>query len=99
MPYEPEKDPFRLARADEMIRPPCDAVSITPSDSADLPRYVRALTCTGAGNASVIPSGAPDDSNPITIAIAAGQWFPLEVRRVRATGTTATGIVGATVRG
>ena len=67
--------------------------NITPSDTTLLAPVTRALSWAGAGDLVVqyidginhtIPSGA----------LATGIMHPLQVRRVLATGTTATGIVG-----
>lgn len=69
-------------------------VAITPNDSTDIP-IVRALSCTAAGNVSVI--FADDRTNTaVTLSIAVGIPLRVRVKRVRATGTTATGLVGLT---
>lgn len=64
--------------------------AVTPSDSTDLAAGVaRSLYIGGAGNIAF------DDAQGTTIsatAVAAG-LFPVLVKRVRATGTTATGIL------
>ena len=62
---------------------------VTPSDAADLPvvptRGIRAAT---AGNVSVVT----EQNDTVTIQnMQAGQWEPIVVRRVLATGTTVTG--------
>lgn len=64
-------------------------VAITPNDAADIPGGpVKAVVATSAGNLSVIPV---DSSIAIAfIAISAGFSPPYIVRRVMATGTTAT---------
>jgi hypothetical protein len=69
------------------------AISITPDDDADLSTTGVLLTCTGTGNAVVHDM----DSNEVTIHLVAGAVFPLQVRRVLATDTAATGIVGLVV--
>lgn len=64
---------------------------VTPSDAVDLPQVAKSLWVGGAGNVSVIAEG---DTVPVTLtAAAAGTLIPLRVKRVRATGTTATAIV------
>ena len=64
--------------------------TITPSDEADLEQVTLALNVAAAGTVRVTTNdGAVDD-----IFITAGSAFPLRVRRVWATGTTATGIRG-----
>jgi hypothetical protein len=65
--------------------------AVTQSDSAADPNGpFAALSATGAGNAKVTCV----DGSTITIAIAVGIPFPIEVTRVWSTGTAATGIVG-----
>ena len=65
--------------------------AVTPSDSDNLPDGpCRSLTATGAGTISVI---AVDDDSAQTIYVAQGDRWPIRAKRVRATGTTATGIV------
>jgi hypothetical protein len=69
-----------------------EAVAVTPSDTADVPLTVaRGLYVGVAGDVSVILA---ENTAPVTIpGLAAGIWHPMAVRRVRSTGTTATGIV------
>lgn len=66
--------------------------AVTPDDDADLPRApTRGLMVTVAGNVSVL---FPGTEGAVTLpALAVGIVHPFEVRRVRSTGTTATGIV------
>lgn len=61
---------------------------ITPEDSTEIGPTLG-VTCSGAGNLSVVNQ----DGATVTIAVAAGQWLPINVRIIRSTGTTATGIV------
>lgn len=70
--------------------PAANAAAVTPSDSSDLTFSTRALFIGGAGNVSVnmATSGAA-----VVFAVGAGQILPIQVARVLATGTTATGIV------
>lgn len=68
-----------------------DAVTITPSDTPPATQVVYAgLGCTGAGTAAVVTSRG----NTVTISLAVGLVYPLAVVQVKATGTSATGIVG-----
>jgi hypothetical protein len=69
-----------------------DAVAVTPSDAADLPRPFAQITAVGAGNISVIPSGSLAGT-AVTMFCPAGGRLHVFVDRVRVTGTTATGIV------
>lgn len=69
--------------------PARDAFAITPDNNTDLDAVTRAVYVGGEGDLAVIMySGAE-----VTLAGAVGV-VPVCVRRVKATGTTATGIVG-----
>jgi hypothetical protein len=72
----------------DIVGPASNAEVVTPSDSADLTHVSRALYVGVAGNMSVVMRGG----QTVTFAVQAG-IHPLAVSRVRATGTTATGIV------
>lgn len=64
--------------------------AVTPNDSTDLAAGpCKALLIGGAGTISVI---AVDDSSEVSLTVAAG-ILPVRAKRVRSTGTTATGIV------
>jgi hypothetical protein len=79
-----------MPRSLSNIIPAAAGVSITPDDDNDLPNPGLLLSCTGSGNAKV------DDMNgtTLTIYLTQGAVFPLQVRRVHATDTAATGIIG-----
>src|SRR5258708_653211 len=63
---------------------------ITPSDTVDLTSYAKSIVITAAGNIVVIPAGNLD-ANPITFTgVPVGFVIPYRVRRVNATGTTAS---------
>lgn len=65
--------------------------AVTPHATLELPDGpCRALKIGGAGNISII---ARDDTDAVILAVAAGELLPIQARAVRATGTTATGIV------
>lgn len=65
--------------------------AITPSDSADLPTVTREIRITGSGGTiAVVWLDGSTTTEPIESG-AAASW---RVRRVLATGTTATGIKG-----
>lgn len=66
------------------------AVAVTPHDATNLAAVARALYVGASGNVSLI--GA-DGVAVSLVGLAAGVWHPIRVRRVNATGTTATGIV------
>lgn len=63
--------------------------AVTPSDGTDLPGGApKALWVNGAGDISM----TGDDGVALTFAVLAGMPIDLRPARVRATGTTATGI-------
>ncbi|WP_332699074.1 spike base protein, RCAP_Rcc01079 family [Devosia sp.] len=64
---------------------------VSPNDAVDLPDVTRAIYVGGSGALeATLVSGAD-----ISLAgIAAGTILPLRIRRIKATGTTATFIVG-----
>jgi hypothetical protein len=66
-------------------------VVVTPSDSADLSFVTRALWVGGAGTITLI-----DLSGNTTLfsGILAGTWLWIRATRIKATGTSATLIVG-----
>lgn len=71
-----------------------DAVAITPHNTNPVSApagKVRGLRIGGSGSLVVVTEGGTE----ITFsAVAAGETIPLIVTTVKATGTTATGIVG-----
>ncbi len=69
------------------------AVAVTPSNTVDLQPAARALWVAGAGTLTVIMAGENSSTTVVFTSIPAGQWMPIQVRRVMSTGTTATGIV------
>ena len=64
--------------------------ALTPSDTVDLPKLTHGLWVGGAGDVAAVAQ-----NNVVTVfaAVPAGSWLPLAVRRINATGTTATGLV------
>lgn len=73
--------------------PAVTAFVITPADDADLATPTRGISFAGAGALKVTTV----DGTTVTIpsgALAAGVVHPLAVKRVFATGTGATNIVG-----
>lgn len=63
---------------------------VVPSDSEDLPVVAKALVLTDGGNISVIPVANALDTPVPFIDVPTGYIIPFQVRRVMATGTTAT---------
>lgn len=69
---------------------PQDAYPITPNDDAPLPKRIRGIRATGAGDVvCMTASGAQR-----TLVFLAGETRYIAVSRVYATGTTATGLEG-----
>ena len=64
------------------------AAAVSPSDAADLDHLSRALFIGGEGDVAVVTKGGEE----VTFVAARG-WLPGRIARVKATGTTATGIV------
>ncbi len=80
-----------LAQSAHGSDPAYYAAAITASDSVDLANPVRAIYIGGAGNV-VITTVAGND---VTFSgLPAGMILPVRAKRVKATGTTATGLVG-----
>ena len=71
--------------------PASSAFAIAASDTVDLTEVTRAIYVGGAGNLSVVML-----SGQVTLftSVVAGAILPLRVRRVNATGSTATNLVG-----
>ena len=65
--------------------------AVTPSDSADLPFLVRSLYVGGGGDISVLNK---DGQTVVFRSVPAGTVLPIRTGRVRASGTTATLLVG-----
>lgn len=65
-----------------------DVVPVTPSDTADLPAHARAIRAQAAGTLRILTY----NHHVRNTFIAAGELLPVYVKRVYATGTTATGI-------
>lgn len=65
-------------------------LTVTPSDSVNLPAGCRALWIGGAGNVALVG----EDNNVVTFSgVAAATILPIGPKRVNATNTTATPIV------
>jgi hypothetical protein len=79
------------SHANSLTAPARDGFAITPNDAADITAVTRAVYVGGPGNlAIVLQSGAT-----VTLSnVASGSLLPLRIKRLLATGTTATSIVG-----
>jgi hypothetical protein len=68
------------------------AVAITPNDSTDLATVTRGIYVGAGGNLRVLLA---DDTSPVTLTnVSAGVIYPLRVKRVYSTTTTASGLIG-----
>lgn len=84
-------DPFEQTQPG-IESPARSAFAITPNDGADVANVTRGLYVGVSGDVSIILAG---DSAAVTfVGLAAGVIHPIRAKRVRATGTTATSIVG-----
>ena len=80
-------DPFKT-RIPEATGPATDILPVLPADETDLPQVAAALYIETGGPLSIVTA-----SNEIrTIIVGDLSVLPVRARRVRATGTTATGI-------
>ena len=83
-------DSFR-SHTRSLTSPPERALAVLPDDAADLPQVTRALYVGGAGNLTVTMRGG----DVVTFeGVSGGTLLPVRVRRVYASGTTASGILG-----
>ncbi|MBD8066789.1 hypothetical protein IC608_15045 [Devosia sp. PTR5] len=67
-----------------------DAVAISPSDTEDLLQPTRALWVGAKGDVTITTVGG----STVYFAGYGPGWLPGRVRRVHATGTTATSMIG-----
>ena len=81
----------------EVINQARKALTITPSDSADLSLGPTRFVYIGQGTACAIAVILADDSAAVTFAVPAGgfeSFMPMRAKRVMATNTTCTPIIG-----
>lgn len=71
--------------------PPSRGLAVTPNNGADLAFPIRGLMVASAGDVSVVTLRGDTVTLP---ALQPGMQYAILATRVRATGTTATGIVG-----
>lgn len=103
--YDVTKDRYAAGLGQQASAPARRAIPVTTSDTKDVtnaagdnaPCYAKALYIGVTGNLAVVP--ASDNGNSLAgtavtfVAVPVG-WFPVQVRRVMATLTTASSIVG-----
>jgi hypothetical protein len=87
MPYDQNKD-VRTGSS-----PGRTAFAITPSDSADLARYAKALYVGVTGDITGVPIDTSDETTILLKAHPVG-YCPVGFRKILAAGTTATNLVG-----
>ncbi len=81
-------------RGETFQDPWVECAAVTPNDSADLAFYSRGLYVGGAGAVAVtLENQTVGAAGIVFLGVPAGTFLPIVVRRVGATGTTATGIV------
>lgn len=85
-------DPFK-GRALALGGPATDLMPVTPSDTVDLAAVGIALYVANGGDISFVSQAGQTR----TVKVYAGAILPVGVRRVLATGTTATGIFAFTL--
>lgn len=85
-------DPFQNRRA-SLAGPANDLLPITPSDTEDLPLVCTALYVENGGSLSIITQAGQSR----TLSIGDQAILPVGVRRVEASGTSASGIHGFVV--
>jgi len=74
-----------------MPRPYMNGEPITPSDSAEIAPGVRAITLGTAGTVQVVFHGS-SNTDGVQLTLQAGLHEIGNIKKVRATGTSATGI-------
>jgi hypothetical protein len=77
--------------ADDADNPARRAFVVEPHDDDELAILPKALLIGGAGQITLRAVDSPDD---VTFPVASGQVVPIRASHVRASGTTATAIIG-----
>ena len=80
-------------RTFQSIRPSVSVVLITPDDDNALEQAIMAISFAVAGDLRIETARGDVVTIPAD-ALAAGMQHPIQIKKVFATGTTATGIVG-----
>jgi hypothetical protein len=103
--YDVNKDRYVVSVVPSPSHPARRAIAVTPSDTEDVtnasgdnaPCYAKALYIGVSGDVAVVAAGDNGNSlagTAVTFKAVPVGWFPVQVRRVMATNTTATNIVG-----
>lgn len=90
MPYNAANDPWGNASTDNPDILGGTGATVTPSDTVDLTTYTKALVVTATGNLVILPARNVDGTTITFTGCPVGMIVPYRVRRVLATGTTAT---------
>ncbi|MEP4195993.1 MAG: hypothetical protein ABJL99_10200 [Aliishimia sp.] len=77
--------------AGNLASPPSSGFAIAPSDTTDLAFSTRCINVATSGSVTVTLVGG----DTVQYFVAAGAQFPCRAKRVFATGTDATGLVGS----
>ena len=80
------------ASGDSLIAPARQAFTITPDDGADMPRAAKAIYVGSDGD--IVLRAVHSDDDVTFRNVAAGSILAVRVRAVRASGTTATDLIG-----
>jgi len=81
-------------RTENRPDPAESAAALTPNNGVDLsPNSPRGLYVGGGGDVTVVMFNNPDGETVLFAAVPAGSILPIRVKRLMATGTTATSIV------
>ena len=84
--------PDRFAEhARGLTAPAENAFAVTPNDGSDLAEVTRALYVGTGGNLAVVLAAGSDVT---LLNVQSGTVLPIRCRRVKVTGTTASGLVG-----
>lgn len=100
--YDVTKDRYASVVVPQASMPARFLIAVTPSDTKDVtdatgdaaPCYAKALYVGTAGNLAVVPAASTGAGTAVTLTGVTQGWIPIQVRRVMATNTTATNIVG-----
>lgn len=81
----------KFVSVSSLTGPGDDAFSISTSDTVDLPNITRAIYVGSGGDINLITKGG---TTLVFTAVPTGAILPVRVSRVKATSTTASGLVG-----
>ncbi|MDX3971162.1 MAG: hypothetical protein QHD01_31840 [Bradyrhizobium sp.] len=89
MPYDSTKDPLTTFRGTQGNFGSLGR-AVTPSDSEDLDPYAKAIVVTAGGDLVILPVRNADGDTITFTGVSVGFVPPYRVRRVMATGTSAS---------